>query len=46
LEEDGELTKLMGKDLVVRYIKVKKAEIDLLNGMRAPDRKHWIMERY
>jgi glutamine synthetase len=46
LEEDGELTELMGKDLVVRYIKVKKAEIDLLNGMRAPDRKHWIMERY
>jgi glutamine synthetase len=46
LEEDKELTKCVGKDLVVRYIRVKKAEIDLLNGMRAPDRKHWIMERY
>jgi glutamine synthetase len=46
LEDDKGLTELVGKDMVVRYIKVKKAEIDLLNGMRAADRKHWIMERY
>ncbi|KAE9366883.1 developmental protein FluG [Stipitochalara longipes BDJ] len=46
LEEDTELTEQVGKDIVVRYVQVKKAEIDLLNGMRAPERKQWIMERY
>jgi hypothetical protein len=40
------LTEQVGKDIVVRYVQVKKAEIDLLNGMRAPERKQWIMERY
>jgi glutamine synthetase len=46
LESDQELTELVGRDVVARYISVKKAEIDLLNGMQASERKNWIMERY
>jgi glutamine synthetase len=46
LEDDKELRELVGEDIVERYIRVKKAEIDILNGMHAGERKHWIMERY
>jgi glutamine synthetase len=46
LENDKELTELMGEEVVERYVLVKKAEMDLLNGMRASERKDWIMERY
>ena len=46
LEEDTELVEQVGKDVVARYVRVKKAEIDLLNGMRPAERKEWIMERY
>lgn len=46
LEDDKELRRLVGEDVAVWYIRVKKAEIDLLNGMPASVRKEWIMERY
>lgn len=46
LKDDKELTEMVGKDVVDRYVEVKKAEMDLLNGMRASERKNWIMERY
>jgi glutamine synthetase len=46
LKDDTELTELIGKDVVDRYVEVKKAEMNLLNGMRASERKNWIMERY
>jgi glutamine synthetase len=46
LEDDGELTDLVGKEVVARYIAVKRAEIQLLDGISASDRKNWIMERY
>ena len=43
---DRELRELLGNDLVVRYVAVKKAETKLLNGMKAEERREWIMERY
>ena len=38
LEADTELIEQVGKDVVVRYVRVKKAEIDLLNGMHTTER--------
>jgi len=36
----------MGREMVGRYVAVKKAEMDLLGGMKVEERKEWIIERY
>lgn len=46
LAEDDGLGEMLGKEVVGRYIGVKKAEVDLLNGMEAGERRDWIIERY
>jgi glutamine synthetase len=46
LEKDTELTEFVGKEVVERYIAVKRAELEFLDGMSASDRRIWIMERY
>lgn len=46
LQKDGELTALLGKEVVERYVGIKRGEMDLLGGMGVEERKEWIMERY
>jgi glutamine synthetase len=46
LEADDVMVELMGKEMVGRYVAVKKAEMDLLGGMKVEERKEWIIERY
>lgn len=46
LAEDDGLGEMLGKEVVARYIGVKKAEADLLNGMEVGERREWIIERY
>jgi glutamine synthetase len=46
LVEDGGLGEMLGKEVVARYIAVKRAEADLLNRMESDDRRDWIIERY
>jgi glutamine synthetase len=46
LEADEVMGELLGKEVVARYVAVKKAEMDLLGGMKAEDRREWIIERY
>jgi glutamine synthetase len=46
LQEDDGLGEMLGKEVIMRYIAVKKAEADLLNSMEAEERKEWIIERY
>jgi glutamine synthetase len=46
LEADEVMVKLMGREMVGRYVAVKKAEMDLLGGMKVEERKEWIIERY
>ena len=46
LEEDDGLGEMLGREVIARYIGVKKAEADLLNGMEADERREWIIERY
>lgn len=46
LEEDDGLREMLGGEVVARYIAVKKAEADFLNGMKVEERREWIIERY
>jgi glutamine synthetase len=46
LEEDEGLVEMLGKEVVARFIAVKKAEADMLNGMEAHEKREWIIERY
>ncbi|KAI9172418.1 Protein fluG [Paramyrothecium foliicola] len=46
LEDDHELKRLLGQQLVDRYIVTKKAEIELLEGMADGERRRWVIERY
>ena len=46
LGEDDGLGEMLGKEVVMRYIAVKKAEADMLNGMGAEERREWVIERY
>lgn len=43
---DGELREILGNDVVLRYVAVKKAEMNLLQGMQVEARKEWLIERY
>jgi glutamine synthetase len=46
LEEDDGLGEMLGKELMARYVAVKKAEANFLNGMETEERREWIIERY
>lgn len=46
LMEDEVLGKLVGEQMVERYVKSKEAEMRLLAGMGKDERKTWLMERY
>ncbi|KAI1419979.1 hypothetical protein F5Y12DRAFT_788615 [Xylaria sp. FL1777] len=46
LTSDVEMVELIGRDVVERYVAVKKAEIQLLNSVPEEERKMWVMERY
>ena len=46
LGEDEGLGEMLGKDVVARYIAVKRAEADLLNEMKDEEKREWIIERY
>ncbi len=37
---------MLGKELVERYVDVKKAEMDMQGGMTKEERKTWLIERY
>jgi glutamine synthetase len=46
LESEWMLRKKLGEEVIMRYIKVKRAEMKLLDGMSAHDRQQWLIERY
>jgi glutamine synthetase len=46
LEEDDGLGEMLGREVVARYIAVKKAETQFFNGMEADERRDWIIEHY
>ncbi|TGJ83964.1 hypothetical protein E0Z10_g4813 [Xylaria hypoxylon] len=46
LTSDAKMVELFGKDVVERYITVKKAEIELLNSIPKEARRNWVIERY
>lgn len=46
LERDDVMVDLLGKDVVDRYVAVKKAEIKLLHSIPEQSRRMWVMERY
>ncbi|EOO03448.1 putative glutamine synthetase-like protein [Phaeoacremonium minimum UCRPA7] len=46
LEEDEEMTKLLGSEMVEKYTAVKLFELKFLSGMNDAERRQWIMERY
>lgn len=46
LEGDQALTKLLGPELVERYVAVKNAETAMLESMGEEERRLWVMERY
>ena len=46
LEEDDVLEDVLQKEVVARYIAVKKAEMGLLNGLGADEMREWLIERY
>ncbi|PBP27560.1 glutamine synthetase [Diplocarpon rosae] len=46
LQKDEELISLLGKDFVERYLDMKNAEMNMLDGMEESERKAWIIERY
>ena len=46
LSENAVLRARLGDAVVDRYINVKEAEMELLNGMQPDERRNWIIERY
>lgn len=46
LRANTEVIDIMGKELVELYLKVKDAEMKLLNAMETKDRTQWMIERY
>ncbi len=46
LDEDEGLADMLGKEVVIRYKKLKEAEAELLNVMDADERRGWIIDRY
>lgn len=46
LKDDGELTELLGTELVEKYSAVKEFELKTLGSMKEEERKRWIIARY
>lgn len=46
LKEDEDMHRLLGAELVERYMLVKRAEMTILEKMGDDERRTWIMERY
>jgi len=46
LKADDELIRLLGSDVVDRYVSVKETELEFLNKLKEDERRQWIMERY
>ncbi|KAI0533750.1 hypothetical protein GGR58DRAFT_505991 [Xylaria digitata] len=46
LASDTKMIELIGKDVVERYITVKRAEIEFLNSIPEEERRNWVIERY
>jgi glutamine synthetase len=46
LREDGELSEMMGVELVERYVALKEFECKILGEMGDEERRQWLMERY
>lgn len=46
LEDDDGMKEILGDEVVQKYISVKRAEIDIVEGMGEEERKTWYMERY
>ncbi|KAJ4407301.1 hypothetical protein N0V82_009939 [Gnomoniopsis sp. IMI 355080] len=46
LKEDGELTELLGTELVEKYCAVKEFELKFLGTLKEEERKQWIIARY
>lgn len=46
LEQDSEMTSLLGEKLVEDYITVKRTEREMLGKMGEEERRSWIIERY
>lgn len=46
LVKDREMVKVLGQELVERYVAVKEAEMDLLKGLADDERRRWVIERY
>jgi glutamine synthetase len=46
LEGDEDMGKLLGRELVERYVAIKKAETAMLEAMSEEERRKWVMERY
>ncbi len=46
LASDDSLVEVLGKDVVERYAAVKRAEMELLAGMKEDERREWVIQRY
>ncbi|KAF8854786.1 glutamine synthetase/guanido kinase [Acephala macrosclerotiorum] len=46
LLEDEEMVGVLGKELVERYVNVKRAEMNMQGGMLPEERRTWLVERY
>ncbi|KAI9706115.1 MAG: hypothetical protein M1836_005521 [Candelina mexicana] len=45
-ETDSLATEVLGQECVRTYLSVKKEEMELLKGMKAEERRNWLIERY
>ncbi|KAI1171821.1 hypothetical protein F4777DRAFT_564123 [Nemania sp. FL0916] len=46
LQKDATMVKLMGEQVVERFVAVKKAEIELMGSMSEADQRTWVLDRY
>ncbi|KAG6018655.1 hypothetical protein E4U41_003684, partial [Claviceps citrina] len=46
LAGDEAMAELLGRELVRRYVAVKRAETELLRDMGADERRKWVIDRY
>jgi glutamine synthetase len=46
LRADEEMVRMLGEEVVERYVTTKEAELELLGAMKEDEKRQWIMERY
>ncbi len=46
LEGDGDMSEVLGTELVKQYVNLKRAFVEMLKDMDAEKRRLWLMERY